>query len=110
MVPPKWGVLVKLKASALNWRCNRSVIAKSRKRPKSQLKVPGPRKLLKPELPSEPGRHEPGLFGSNVSANANGSYQKPDLLPSFFGEPKTLIMVGELPGQAAPQSPQTLNG
>src|ERR1051326_7806969 len=88
----------------------RSLTVKSRNRPMSQLKTPGARRLLKPELPSAPGRQEPGLFGSKVSANAKGSYQNPDLLPIFFGVPTISIMVGELPGHEAPQSPQTLKG
>src|SRR5260370_17649640 len=50
----------------------------------------------------------PGLFGSKTSANAEGSYQKPDRSPIFFGLPTISTSVGELPGQAAPQSPVTL--
>src|SRR2546428_12712615 len=90
--------------------CIRSLTVKSRNRPKSQLKTPGARRLLKPELPSAPARQEPGLFGSKVSAKAKGSYQKPELLAIFFGLPTISIIVGELPGQEAPQSPQTLKG
>src|SRR5260370_20723728 len=88
----------------------RSLTVKSRNSPISQLNTPGARRLLKPELPSAPVRQDPGLFGSKVSAKAKGSYQNPDLLAIFLGLPTRSIMVGELPGQEAPQSPQTLNG
>src|SRR5207253_3479375 len=104
----KCGVLVKLNASARNWMCKRSVTAKSRNNPKSQLKTPGPRRLLKPELPSD-CRQLPGLFGSNTSANADGSYQNPERSPIFLGLPTMSISVGEFPGQPAQQSPVTLN-
>src|SRR5438132_11727266 len=90
--------------------CSGSFTAKSRNNPKSQLNTPGPRRLLKPLLPREPLRQDPGLLGSYVSPKAKGSYQKPDVLPIFFGFPNELLIGGELPGQAAPQSPQTVNG
>src|SRR5260370_17678711 len=86
----------------------RSLIVKSRNNPASQLNTPGARRLLKPELPSAPARQEPGLFGSKVSAKAKGSYQKPGWLPIFLGLPTISIIVGQLPGQEAPQAPQTL--
>src|ERR1700724_3375711 len=105
----KWGVFVRLKASARNCIWSRSLIRKSRNKPKSQLKTPGPRRLLKPELPSD-CRQSPGLFGSITSANAVGSYQKPDLLPILFGFPTISTMVGELPGQDGSQFPDTLKG
>src|SRR2546423_8817022 len=90
--------------------CSCSFTAKSRNNPKSQLNTPGPRRLLRLLLPREPARQDPGLLGSYVSPKANGSYQKPDVLPVFFGFPNDLLIGGELPGQAAPQSPQTVNG
>src|SRR5438046_6801467 len=65
--------------------CSGSFTAKSRNNPKSQLNTPGPRRLLKPLLPREPLRQDPGLLGSYVSPKAKGSYQKPDVLPIFFG-------------------------
>src|SRR5450432_950113 len=105
----KWGVFVKLKTSARNCIWSRSLKRKSRNKPRSQLKTPGPRRLLKPEVPSD-CRQSPGLFGFITSANAEGSYQKPDLLPILFGVPTISTMVGELPGQAASQFPVTLKG
>src|SRR2546430_9196808 len=80
--------------------CSGSFTAKSRNNPKSQLNTPGPRRLLKPLLPREPLRQDPGLLGSYVSPKAKGSYQKPDVLPIFFGFPNELLIGGELPGQA----------
>src|SRR5260370_25921424 len=88
----------------------RSLIVKSRNNPASQLNTPGARRFLKPELPSAPARQEPGLFGSKVSAKAKGSYQKPEWLTIFLGLTTISIIVGELPGQEAPQSPHTLKG
>src|SRR5262249_47734386 len=78
------------------------------------LNTPGPRRLLKPLLPRKPVKQTEllgsMLLGSNVSPKANGSYQKPDILPIFFGFPNELLIGGELPSQAAPQSPKTVNG
>src|SRR5438132_13792128 len=90
--------------------CIRSLIAKSRNRPKSQLKVPGPRKLLKPELPSRLRQtaSDPVLDGSYTSANPPTSYHMSGL-PSFLGLPTISTIVGLFPGQPAPQSPQALN-
>src|SRR5205823_12096691 len=76
--------------------CSGSFTAKSRNNPKSQLNTPGPRRLLKPLLPREPLRQDPGLLGSYVSPKAKGSYQKPDVLPIFFGFPNELLIGGEL--------------
>src|SRR2546429_1856357 len=48
----KWGVLLKFSTSARNCMCNRSVIRKSRNKPKSRFTSPGPRSALKPAVPN----------------------------------------------------------
>src|ERR1051325_1026402 len=89
--------------------CIFSFTAKSRNIPKSQLKIPGPRRLLKPLLPREPARQVP-VLGSIVSPKADGSYQKPAVLPILFGFPNVLLIGGLLPGQWGSQLPKTVKG
>src|SRR5438552_15353016 len=48
----KWGVLLKFSTSARSCMCNRSVIRKSRNKPKSRFTSPGPRSALKPAVPN----------------------------------------------------------
>src|SRR5215467_8247780 len=85
--------------------CKFSFTAKSRNIPKSQLKIPGPRRLLKPLLPREPAVRQAG-----TCPKANGSYQKPAVLPILFGFPNVLLIGGLLPGQCGSQSPKTVKG